>query len=99
MERIMVPPVLRITGRNFSTGMRKTFTLAKKFAMNTKIIPMGASAFFTRSHHVTGRGGVSSRGGGRGSAGGMSDIAAKILNSPVPASTRDAAPFPEVEPV
>src|SRR5437764_846909 len=41
----IVPPVLRITGRNFRTGQRMNFTFAKNFAIKTPITPRGPSAF------------------------------------------------------
>src|SRR5262249_29870688 len=45
----MVPPDLRRSGRNFSAGRMKNFSLAKNFAMRMKATPTGPSAFFTRA--------------------------------------------------
>src|ERR1700731_2968209 len=46
MEKIIVPPDLRMTGKNFSSGKIRNFTLAKNFAMTTPIAASGPRNFF-----------------------------------------------------
>jgi hypothetical protein len=45
MDRIMVPPVLRKTGRNLRMGMMRNLSLAANFKSTISATPSGPSSF------------------------------------------------------
>src|SRR5437867_1426863 len=88
--RTIVPPVLRITGRNFSTGKMMNFSLAKNFKNKAPTTASGASSFFIfcRSVGPGGRPQLEELGaGGAGESSSLS-IAPTILSAPPVASNR-----------
>src|SRR5215471_12487880 len=52
MLNIMVPPVLSKTGKNFTSGRKMNFSLAKNFAIKMSTTPRGPKAFLSLSHTV-----------------------------------------------
>src|SRR6185369_17766852 len=76
MVRIMLPPVLRIAGRNFRIGSRMNFSLAKNLTINMPTTANGAKSFFilaqsVGSPHSAGAGAGGNGGGWTGGSGGI----------------------------
>src|SRR6266404_1407025 len=47
MARIIVPPVFKIAGKNFSTGRMMNLSLPRNFRHNAAATPIGPSAFLS----------------------------------------------------
>src|ERR1043166_8561483 len=73
MDRSIVPPVLRATGRNFSAGRITNLSFPKNLTITTPTTPRGARNFLNLSHAVGSRG--RSQGGG---GGGVKDSSCSI---------------------
>src|ERR1044071_2137329 len=69
MDRIMVPPVFRMAGRNFSTGMKMNFSLANHFSPRTAMRMTGPKTFFHQGAAPCGCGSVFTGAGGGASGG------------------------------
>src|SRR6185369_4972293 len=68
IDRIIVPPVFKITGKNFSAGRIMNFSLAKNLTISTPTTPSGPSSFFSFWPADEASGGPCQTGGGAGGA-------------------------------